>query len=399
MTLVPRFEKTSQKKDIDALIDFVKTSADIAAIDEALRAASGNPPFYPDDRKLTAFFISTKSDPQLDAKVRAAAALSAPLREQALAENRAGDKDGAFTNFIHVDAANPMASKIYKVIRAPHIGSGTGAWGGLKEDDDIDVSVTVNREIYEEVIDAIKLLLTTGGGRDAKKLEAGFDASLKSAFDQKQPPAAGVAAFVAALQGDLREKAESFAAMANDLIDGLVAADKQRLFVAQDDTHAISRGWGFKVDAYGHVAAISKETAEKFDAFCQSVEALKTQALEKGQSAVAGEMQGIAVYTLAEAPHKVEKNHYGHEGFGEIAGFARLLKQADPHFDTDALWSNFRDSGSAGTLARKMRLSMDSLARHYRAIASAPADAGYDAFTPDEYRAAYKDKAPAGPKI
>lgn len=392
MTLKPRFKKPSKKPDIDSLIDFIKSTTDVAAIDEVLRKASRNPPFYPDDRKLTDFFISTKSDPLLDIKVRAAAALSAPLREKALIDSRESNKEGAFTNFVYVDTENPLESKVYKVIRAPQIGSGTGAWGGLKEDDDIDVSVTVNREIYEEVIDAVKLLLKIEGSKNAQTLEAAFDASLKSAFDKKQPPSEGVFSFIGTLPDGLREKAAGFAAMANDLIEGLVAADKQRLFKAQDDSHAISRGWGFKVDAYGHVAALPKAMAEKFDAFHTAVEGLKTEAVKKGLSAVAGEMQGIEIYTLAQAPHKVEKNHYGHEGFGEIAGFARLLKQADASFDTQALWGNFRDSGSVGTLAKKMRLSMDSLERNYRQIVNASADTGYTVFTTAEYAAAHRDK-------
>jgi hypothetical protein len=388
--LSPEFSSSTGSDDIDRLISFIRQSEDLAAIDAALLAASDNPPFYPDDRKLTGFFIAAKSDPALDAKLLQAAALSAPAREQALLESRAADKQGAFTNFIYADPDDPQESKIYKVIRAPQIGSGNGAWGGLKEGEDVDVSVTVNREVYEEVIDAVKLLLKTGGGAEGPALEKAFDASLKAAFDNRQPPSAGVTNFIAGLGADpaLQARVAAFAALANDLIDDLVAADKQKLFSNRDDAHAIGRGWGFRVDAFAHVAGISKATAEKFDRLQGEVETLKKEAVAQGLTGVAGEMQGIAIYTLAEAPQQVAKNHYGHEGLAEITGFARLLKSQDPAFDTGALWQKFSGSGAIDALAKKMRLKPEHMKEVYDKLAGESGAGSYLVISDAAYRAA-----------
>lgn len=381
---------------MDDLIDFIRASRDPAAINAALLAASDNPPFYPTDRKLTGFFIAAKSDPELDTRLLAAAALSAPAREQALLQDRVSNKQGAFTNFIYADAQDPFASKIYKVIRAPQIGSGNGAWGGLKEGEDVNVGVTVNREVYEEVIDAVKLLLKTGGGESGAALEKAFDASLKAAFDAGKPPSAGVEEFIAGLGGNaaLQARVQAFADLANDLIADLVAADKQKLFTNRDDAHAIERGWGFRVDAFAHVAGISKTTAEKFDRLQGEVEALKAEAASGGLSGIAGEMQGIAVYTLADAPQQVAKNHYGHEGLAEIAGFARLARAQVADFDTQALWQKFADSGAVDALAVKMRLKPDQMKQVYDKIVQ-QAEEGYLVIGADAYRAARQKPFPA----
>lgn len=373
------FEQVAEKLDVQALISVV-TSADTTPqdVDAAMLAASNNRPFYPADKELTGFLLKAKSDPVLDAKLFAAGAISAPAREYALAIDRVSDKQGAFTNFIYADAENPLSSRVYKVVRAPQVGAGNGAWGGLKEGEDVNVSVTVNREVYEEVIDAVKLVIKIEGG-NSDLLEQAFDKAMKDAFDQKKQPAEGVEAFMATLGNVpvLQSRLRGFVDLANDLISDLVATEKVKLFQCRDDAHAIERGWGFKVDAFAHVAGISKETAEKFDRFCETVEGLKQEVRALGLSTIAGEMQGIAVYTLADAPKEITKNFYGHEGLAEIIGFVRLLEDKQADVSSEAIWSDFVSTGAVSELAKKMRLQDDHLRDICGALVNAAPSDGY----------------------
>lgn len=387
------FGQVAEKPDVQALIALAASpTSSPEDIDSAMLTASDNPPFYPADKDLTGFFLKAKSDPALDAKLLAAAALSAPMREVALAVHRVSDRQGAFTNFIWINEESPFQSKVYKVLRTPQIGLENGAWGGLKEGDDIDVSATVNREVYEEVIDAVKLVIKIESS-DSDLLEQAFDKAMKDAFDKKKQPAEGVEAFMATLGNTpgLQSRLRGFVDLANDLISGLVATEKQKLFRCRDDAHAIERGWGFKVDAFAHVAGISKETAEKFDRFCETVEGLKKEARAMGLSTIAGEMQGIAIYTLADAPSQITKNFYGHEGLAEIIGFARLMKQKDPATDTRAIWAAF-SSDAIDALAEKMRLSRGHLREIYRRLAEAAPVKGYLNVEANAYREALAGK-------
>lgn len=395
----PQFSGSSKKPDFKELAELVRATDDPAEINKAMLAASNNPPFWPDDKQLVGFIIAAKSDPALDAKILKAAALSAPAREAALIENRVSDKQGAFAHFIYADGEDPSQSRIYKVIRAPQIGGGTGAWGGLKEGEDVNVGVTVNREVYEEVIDAVKLLLKTQG---QGALEKSFDENIKAAFDARKPLSDGVASFIAQLSGNpaLQSTVQGFADQANDLISDLVAAEKHKLFTNRDDAHAIERGWGFKVDAFAHVASISRETADKFDAFHNSVEALKKQAVAAGLSAVAGEMQGVSTYTVKDSPANAATCHYGHEGLAELAGFALLIREKSPAFDAEALWQQAKDAGTTATLAKKMRLTEEALHETYTKLTSGTKDPdSYLGFADDDYRGAFKLKRAAAAAV
>ncbi len=389
----PDFNEPAQKKTIEALIEFIKAEKDPAKINAALLAASDNPPFYPDDAKLTGFLFAASADPAFNQKFLDAGALSAPAREAVLAANRTSNRDGAFTNFIYFDPAMPSASKIFKVMRAPHVGGGIGAWGGLRDDDDVNVFSTVDREVFEEVIDAVKLLIklhdASGGTENA------FDQHLADARAKKEPLSNGVKSFIASLpaeQDTLRDSVMDLAGKAQSLITDLVAAKKHKLFTCRDDAHAIKRGWGFRVDAYAHFSPISKHTAEAFEDIERYVRNLKKIAEAQGIPGVGGEMTGIAIYTLKSSPERVKESHYGHEALAEIIGFASLAMQS-PHANPNGIWEDFRKSGAVDVLATKMRLQPEALKDIYdKALASNILREDFITIPDDEYKKAYAAK-------
>ena len=256
--------------DADALIAFAKSESDPEKINQAMMQSSKNVPYWPNDPKLIRFFIEAKKDLDLDAKLVSAALLSASVRQAMLNENRIADREGAFTHFIYADPAQPENSTIFKLRRSTETGGGTGAFGGLREKEDIDISHSVNREVYEEVSDAMRLKVRLYGSQE---LEERLDMFIHESAVAKEAPDIAFKKFIDSLQDHetLQKDAKEFVDRAESLIEDLIKAPKKRLFKCRDDHHAITRGWGFHVDAYAHVSALSKQTAEKMIAFQKAI--------------------------------------------------------------------------------------------------------------------------------
>lgn len=302
------------------LFDFIRACREPAQIDRALREVSKSA-FWPQDGAMISFYAEAKKDPELDARLLKAAACSAEERRAALDPAAPPDRHGAFAHYVYADPEDPMQSMIFKVVRSGATGGGTGAWGGLCEDDDADREAALNRETDEELADALQLL-----GAPESLSQADRDA-------------------VASLTADLRE------------------ARKARLFSCRDDAHVINRGWGHRVEAHAHAALITAATAQKFKALKEKID--KAQ---RRKSAIMGETAGIAVYTAAQAPEKMKLSHYGHEAFAEMLAFGRAIHAGAGNRGLREFWHACEESGAVRDCAKRMNVRLADMQKLYETV-------------------------------
>lgn len=225
---------------------------------------------------------------ELDKLLQNAASLNVQEREEAILKDRRVDRDGAFTNFISVDEADPFNSKAYKIVRSQVSGGGIGGMGGIIDPQDkFDPGKTVKREIEEEASEAAKL-----AGDGAKQL-------------------------------------------GKEIVTELSTATHRKLARFQDDKHMKDRGWGYVVNSFGHVTRVEPETAAKLDKLMSITRS--TAAEYSGQ-----EVSGLVSYTLREAPKHLLRHHYPHEAIDEMMGFAVELHGKG--ITADAVWAHYANT-------------------------------------------------------
>lgn len=302
--------------------------ADPATTDRLLQTVSGRAPFYPDDPSFVRCCIVEKENgTALDAHLRQAAALSAPLRQAALARGRAADRQGVFTTIVLPNRENPAESLVVKVQRSAAVGAGFGTFGGIVEPGEYDGTAT----------GLINALLRECREESREVMDIGTSAQLLAVLQR---------------------------------------AHTVPLFTCRDDSHVIDRGWGWTVDANAHVSVVDDPNDQMaligMLRLCGIAPDQHIGNTAQRQAAQAAETVGLALFSLRHAPRalaslvavesapdSIVKHHYGHEALGEIAAVEKALQLSSSDYPVRAHY--LAEPQIIPFVAGKMRIKQQSV--------------------------------------